>query len=211
MALQVFFPRALHGRLEGQHQHLAPTHLLGELISGKGLAEPHFCVPEKVRRFDRVLLPEALEIGSRSFDRRFLLWPHPKIQRTVLFVHLSCSDGNDGCLDVFHRTLEPFATRMFDSGIVQGFVNLMIREYCPVVAHGGLFQNNAVRQRSGFQRGILLRNAHLSAYRGVTDLEQPSELGIRVLIGVDRRFRFRSRREELLTHCSSPSVAPWIR
>ena len=45
MGFQILFPRGLHRRFEGQHQHFAPPHFLGELIGGKGLAEAHFCVP----------------------------------------------------------------------------------------------------------------------------------------------------------------------
>jgi len=70
VAFQVFFPRALDGRLEGQDEHLAPPHLQGKLISGEGLAEPHLGVPKKMRRFACVFLLETLEIGD-GLCRRF--------------------------------------------------------------------------------------------------------------------------------------------
>ena len=45
MAIEVFLPRALDGRLEREHEHAAHAHGLGEFVGGECLAEAHLCVP----------------------------------------------------------------------------------------------------------------------------------------------------------------------
>ena len=151
VALQVLFPGALHRRLEGQHQHLAPAHLLRQLIGGEGLAETHLGVPEEVRRLVPVapLLAPTGEVGRRLLDRRFLLRPHLEIQRPVLLVQLAGPHGDDGRLDLGNRATEPLAFRVLDAVDPQHPVNVMVGEHRPVIAHGGFFENDPVRRLAG--------------------------------------------------------------
>ena len=49
VGVQVLLPRTDHGGLEGKHQHPLKIHPFCQLVGGKGLAKPHFAVPQKLR------------------------------------------------------------------------------------------------------------------------------------------------------------------
>ena len=100
MPFQIFFPCALHGGLEGQHQHFLPAHFLRQLIRGKGLAKTHFGIPQKMRSFILVapVFFEVDEIRGGLFHRFDLFGAHLKIERAVFFVEFACFDGDIGGL-----------------------------------------------------------------------------------------------------------------
>src|SRR5438105_1478310 len=79
-------------------------------------------------------------------------------------------------------------------------MHVMVGEHRTVTTHGGFFQDNPVRELAGAQRRVLLGDAALGVHGRVADLEQSLILRVRILVGVERRQRCWSRREELLAH-----------
>ena len=49
VGVQVLLPRTDHGGLKGEHQYPLKAHSFCQLVGGKGLAKPHFAVPQKLR------------------------------------------------------------------------------------------------------------------------------------------------------------------
>src|SRR3989344_5420511 len=79
MFFQVIVPSTFNRQLESHYQYFCPAHFLGELVSGKCLAKPHFGIPKEMRGFAWIFFFVTQKISRCLFNRRFLLWTHCEI------------------------------------------------------------------------------------------------------------------------------------
>ena len=160
MAHQIAAPRGLHDRLKGQNQHPLQPHGLGQLIGRKGLAKPHFGVPQKFRGTVRLLPDGPAVVLHGHLHRAGLLRPHPKGLGALLHVVGSVPHSNDGGAHRVLRTPEPLIAvpAVIELPIpspAQHRMDIPVSKAAPVRAHGRLCQQKPVLQPAGVQ---LLRN-----------------------------------------------------
>ncbi len=110
---QVFAPGALHGGLEGKHQHLGKAHPLGKLIGGERFAKAHLGIPQKFGGAVLALFPvffgNALEIFHGALHGGFLLRAHAKITGAVFHVVRAVHHGQIGGLHILLGAGKPLA------------------------------------------------------------------------------------------------------
>ncbi len=155
---------------------------LGQLIGGKRLAEPHFRVPQKVRRMARLFGAGLGEVVRRHFHRLGLLGAQGETQRAVFDVRLALADGDNCRLHLLHGTLEPFVRGVLDAAWPQMPVNIAIGEAGPVGPHRRFDEFDIV---GGHPRRKLLGDSRCRDPLGVADFQQARMVGVRAGVSVD--------------------------
>ena len=182
---QVRFPGVSHGGLEGQYQQARPAHASGQLVGGKGLAEAHLAVPEKVGRLVGAFASAVLEVGGSLLHGLLLFGAHAEGLGAGQVGVVPAAHGFHGLSHVLYRAAEPFARRVVDVlHAAQAVVHVVVGEGGAVFAHGGGFVADDVGQGAGAQRGVLLADALLHADGGVAYFQQAAVLRVCVLVGV---------------------------
>lgn len=200
MAVQVTFPGALHGRFEGEHEYFFPAHFTGQLVGGKGFAEAHFGVPQKVWGFAWLLLCKAAEVGGCFLHGFALFGAQGKVVGAVFFIHLPALDGQDGGAHFIHTTLEPLAFGVANATRPQNAVYVVVAKDRAIVAHGVFFEQDVVGRGAGAQGGVLGGDALTHIPGGVADFEQARILRMGIGIGIDFGCGRRTRRKEFAGH-----------
>ena len=204
VALEVLLPGALDRRLEGEHEHSAHAHGLGELVGREGLAEAHLGVPEELGRALGALGAHGLEVLARAADGLGLLRAHGEVLVALLGVVGAVAHGDPSGANVVCCAAVPLALLAALAGDVlapvalEPTVQVMVHEAGAVVAHGALGEDDVVGLAlARLDHRELLGHAHLDRARGVADLENPRVVGVLVSVGVYRRMSVWALGEEV--------------
>ena len=144
MAFDVLRPGALHRGLEGHHQHTLESQPFSKLVSSKGLAKTHFCIPEKSGCLPRVILSGRAIVKGSFLHRLPLLGAHSKIPVAIFLVFLSVLQCQVGSLHLFRCTGKPFPVNVWDASFSQNTVQVMVGEYTAVFIDCAVLEYNAV-------------------------------------------------------------------
>ena len=205
VGVQVLLPRTDHGGLEGEHQHPLKTHPFCQLVGGKGLAEPHFAVPQKLRvAFGGC----GAEIGFGFIHCFFLLRAHGKIVGAVFYVFGAVAYCINGSFHIVDGTAEPFIPVLALIQLPKPFaaqhsVEVFIRKATSITAHGRPCFQHPV----GHSHGVgLLPDAGIHIPLGVADLDvAPVGCHPNQLVSINfRAYRWTLREKVHCGHQSSP-------
>ena len=202
MGHQVLAPGGLHGGLEGQNQHPGKAHLFRQLIGGKGLAEAHFGVPQKLGRAVGAFLIGRAVVGHSAVHSLRLFRAHGESLGAVFYIVGAAAHGHNGGPHLLHRTAEPLAAHALYALAFQHTVDIVVVKAAAVRVHGALPQYNAVGHAAVRPLGgVLLRHALVHIHGGVAHFQQATVLGVGVLVGVDHGVGGRALGEEVSWHC----------
>ena len=211
MALYVLLPGALNGGLECQHEDLAPLHSLCKLIGGERLAEAHLCIPKELGCTIRLAFARLTQVIGRHLNRRRLLRAHR--ERPVPCARtpgsLTCRD--DCRAHIALRAQEPFVTlhpgdESRAPHALKPPVHVLVRERRSVRPHRALPHDYARRSRKARSPQLLL-HARFDVTLRVADLQIALVRRYAAqFVGVNRRRYFRTLREEVCRHGSTPSA-----
>ena len=205
VGVQVLLPRTDHGGLKGEHQYPLKAHSFCQLVGGKGLAKPHFAVPQKLR----VALGGCrAEIGFGLIHRLFLLRAHGKIVGAVFHIFGAVSYCINGSFHIVDGTAEPFIpvlalVQLPKPFAAQHSVEVFIRKATAIAAHGRPRFQHPVGHGYGVS---LLPDAGIHIPLGVADLDvAPVGCHPNQLVSINFRAYRWTLREKV--HYSSPPIA----
>ena len=164
---QVFLPRRLHRRLEGQDERPARVQPPCQLVSGKGFAKAHFGVPQKTRRAS--IRAFRFKVVQRPLHGFRLFRAHGKIPGTVFHVGRPGAHRQPCRPDFFLRTAEPFSAHSLHAFFLQHPVYGMVRKAASIFIQSRFREDNPV----GFlpfrpQGRVLLRYAFFHIHRRIS-------------------------------------------